>query len=114
MYRLLILGLITVFLTPSLSPAPAQSDDVDICSEVIERAAEEMQLPTDATSAEITILLSNDRGLDFLASGQYDQAIIAFNLAVETDPAYADTYLYRGCAYLLADDQTNAQSDFGT
>ena len=42
-----------------------------------------------------------DLGCKYLDDGDYEEAILAFNLAVEIDPKKPETYLYRGDAYKM-------------
>jgi tetratricopeptide (TPR) repeat protein len=52
------------------------------------------------------------KGSDYFEKGQYDEAILEFNNAIETDPNYADAYLKRGKAYGYKELHDKAISDF--
>lgn len=45
-----------------------------------------------------------DLGLRYLSDGEYQEAIIAFNAAIEIDPMQADAYLYLANAYIGIND----------
>lgn len=57
-----------------------------------------------------------DLGLRFLEDGNYQEAIIAFNAAIEIDPNSSDAYIGRGNAYMLSgetqENLTAAQADY--
>lgn len=42
----------------------------------------------------------HDLGLHYLSEGNYEEAIVAFSVAIEIDPKRADAYLGRGDAYM--------------
>ncbi len=52
------------------------------------------------------------KGLSFLNDGQYDQAIVGFNKAIEVDPMHADAYFSRGYIHGIKDQNDKAISDY--
>ena len=54
----------------------------------------------------------NDRGIAYHQKGQYDQAISAFNKALEIDPRHAESYNNRGIARFQKGQYDRAISDF--
>lgn len=53
-----------------------------------------------------------NRGVDYLANGQYDQAISEFTRAIEINPGLAYAYSNRGVAYAGKGEYDLAISDF--
>lgn len=55
-----------------------------------------------------------EMGMRFLLDGKYEQAILAFNAALEIEPNRAEIYLARGEAYTHLGDWEAAQRDYST
>lgn len=57
-----------------------------------------------------------DLGMRYLSEGNYEEAIIAFTVAIEIDPKQAPAYVGRGDAYVLSDkteeNLATAQADY--
>jgi len=53
----------------------------------------------------------NVRGIALAREGQYEQAILEFNKAIEIDPDYGDAYFGRGLAYAEKGEVAKAVSD---
>ena len=53
-----------------------------------------------------------DRGSDFLAKGNYDRAIEAYDKAIELKPDFADAYSNRGAAYAKKGDYPRTVADY--
>jgi len=71
--------------------------------------------PTQQKQAEPKVAqFYNDRGVAYFSKGQYEQAILDFNKAIETNPSYAEAYDNRGCAYVAKGQYDHAISDFNT
>ena len=45
-----------------------------------------------------------DLGVRYLSNGEYEEAVIAFNAAIEIDPMQADAYLNLANAYIGMND----------
>ncbi len=53
-----------------------------------------------------------DLGVRYLSEGNYEEAVIAFTVAIEIDPKQVPAYIGRGDAYLAKSDLNLAQQDF--
>ena len=53
----------------------------------------------------------NKRGIEFGMKGQYDQAILDFNKALEINPGYADAYYNRGIVYYSKKEYAKSWDD---
>jgi len=63
---------------------------------------------TEARDAEFY----NNRGIAYDEEGQYDQAILDYNKALEINPRYAEAYNNRGVAYANKGQYDQAISDY--
>jgi tetratricopeptide (TPR) repeat protein len=61
---------------------------------------------------QFTSLLYDDRGKDYGAKGNFDQAIADFNQAINVDPTYDFPYIDRGMAFREHGDLNQAIADF--
>ncbi|MDR1898431.1 MAG: tetratricopeptide repeat protein [Treponema sp.] len=64
------------------------------------------------TSIPDMAVIHNNNGGDLLRKGNYDMAIVAFNMAIESDPNYAIAYGNRGHTYYMKGDYDRAIADF--
>ena len=53
-----------------------------------------------------------DLGIRYLSEENYEEAILAFDAAIEIDPKRAEAYLGRGDAYLMLGDPAQAERDY--
>ena len=53
-----------------------------------------------------------NRGTDLMASGDYDQAILCFDKAIEVEDKFSEAYCNRGTAYYEKGDYDRAIPDF--
>ncbi len=51
-------------------------------------------------------------GTVLVIDGEYEEAIVELNKAIELDPEYADAYYYRGLAYDKSGEVAKAISDY--
>ena len=51
------------------------------------------------------------RGVELMEDGHVEQAFVAFNSAIESDPRNAEAYARRAFVYILLDDLTSAAAD---
>ena len=63
-------------------------------------------VPEDRTGAY------NNRGVDYMATGDLDKAIADFDAAIQNDPLWGSSYLNRGRIYLGRGDLAAAEADF--
>lgn len=71
--------------------------------------------PPDERSGGINLSLSksfNHRGSIYFRMGQYDNALVDFNAAIERDPFSHDNYLQRAFTYMALREYDKAISDF--
>jgi tetratricopeptide (TPR) repeat protein len=69
------------------------------------------RIPATATPTPIGPQVYHEAGLDYRAAGLVDEAIEAFDRALEADPEFAPAYLERAIIYLLRDDPDAALAD---
>lgn len=109
--RTLSLCLSLILLFVSVVPLTVQAQD-SVCDDVVARAGEELKAPDDADSELIAVLLFHERALEEMADEDYEDAVATLTRAIDLDPIYADSYLYRGCANLGVGDRDTALDDF--
>ena len=105
----LCLSLVLLFV--SIVPMTVLAQD-SVCDDVIALAGQELKAPDDADSELIAVLLFHERALEELADGDYADSVSTLTRAIDLDPIYADSYLYRGCANIGVGDRDLALDDF--
>ena len=109
---------LTLGIAPSADPAardrqPSATPSKQSQAEVISRWVSHAQLPWEEKGLVQAARYHFDQGMTLLNRRDLDGAIAAFSKAAETDPKFADAFIFRGVARWFKQDLEGALTDYG-